>query len=643
MKKINIHFGVKFNIIIFIFIFLLEILFFNPTWLESKFSSPKEISISNENLINCTIDSEGYIEFKGNTLSDPYIIIPNFNSNLYNLYIEMDISEITDFNLTILKSNSKNVVETTNQVKYKTARTLVSRKYEFNNLKVYESKDIYIFLSKLDSSTFKVKINKLVLNPVVHINWIRIAIMYFLVILGYFIYIQNNKGEVSLSKIFIIIGLTFGILFAFTEPPFQLPDETPHFLRSVYISEGNFDRTGELSNLNEPPGTYVNSDMIEKIMSCFYGTYGLKENVTRFFNMHFNIESTKIPIWNSAMLNPAITYIPSALWIKCANLFNLPISMYIYGARIINLLIYIVIITWVLKKYQTSAKIIFLVALFPMTLRQAANLSQDMIINAISFLLFASIIEEYNKNEPLKIKKLIQFFILTVFLGYVKFIYFFIIFLIWGIPMNRFKNKKYCIFCKVLLPILVGIVLIIYSYITLTNGTAYVNDQASPNEQISFILSNIFTYYRIFIDTLTTHITDFIYQSVGWLGWNSIQINPFTCLFIWIASIVIISLDNSMFPLSLKQKIICLLTTICGVGLIITASYVYWSPLGNEIALSTQGRYFIPLIPIIFLLIKSKYIVYTGSLKKINMSYFYVSYIGLFLTYIELFSRLYFN
>lgn len=45
MKKININFGVKFNIIIFIFIFLLEILFFNPTWLESKFLFPKEISI----------------------------------------------------------------------------------------------------------------------------------------------------------------------------------------------------------------------------------------------------------------------------------------------------------------------------------------------------------------------------------------------------------------------------------------------------------------------------------------------------------------------------------------------------------------------------------------------------------------------
>ena len=41
------------------------------------------------------------------------------------------------------------------------------------------------------------------------------------------------------AKYFLIVGLTFGLLFIIFTPPFQGPDEGVHFLRVTQIANGN--------------------------------------------------------------------------------------------------------------------------------------------------------------------------------------------------------------------------------------------------------------------------------------------------------------------------------------------------------------------------------------------------------------------
>jgi uncharacterized membrane protein len=59
---------------------------------------------------------------------------------------------------------------------------------------------------------------------------------------------------------------------------------------------------------------------------------------------------------------------------------------------------------------------------------------------------------------------------------------------------------------------------------------------------------------------------------------------------------------NDDVKLNLKDKLIISLCLILSVLLITTATYIYWSEVGGAVT-GLQGRYFIPLSPLFFLLL----------------------------------------
>lgn len=629
-------------IVSFMLTFLTEILI-NTNFLSDIKAREIEIPIQDIEVVNGSIDHNGNIEFKENNLQSTYIYIPNFNQNLYRIKFDMQVEPNTNFNLLLLKSNKKNDVSETYQSVIRKVATMNSGKYEFNNLNFHDVKDLYILFYKDDLSSCNIKINQIKINYSQQLSYVRISIMFILFCMFGMLYYYIKNNSITLATLFILVASLFGIMFTFTEVPFQVPDETPHYFRSIYISEGNFEQDGELENKEEPPGFYVNKDMFDKIMSCFSWTFGHSENVKNFLKESYDVNSSRIPLWNSTMLHPSITYIPSAIWMKLMVWIEAPLAAYIYGARLVNLIIYILIVSYTIKKYPQTAKIVFLISLFPMTLRQAAGLSQDVYINGFSFLLFSMIVDEYTKQEKIEFKNLIKIFSVAFLLGYIKFVYYFIIFLIVGIPNNRFKNSKQKNFYKYICPIIIVLGIVGYTYLTLTGGRPYINQQASPSLQMKFILTNPFLFIKILLDTISVMFIDILKQSVGYLGWNTIQINILVCVFIWIASIVLVLMDHDTIQLDGWKKCIQGIVVLMGIVLIITASYVYWSPLGNEIATNITGRYFIPIIPIIFAMIKTPLLVTKADKNMLSRMYLVIPYTWLFLSYIQLVNELYYT
>ena len=69
-----------------------------------------------------------------------------------------------------------------------------------------------------------------------------------------------TKSEINPSKIFVIICLFWGFLYALLSPPFTAADEISHFWKIYMLSEGNFGNSVLTSDvlLGVPTGKILN-------------------------------------------------------------------------------------------------------------------------------------------------------------------------------------------------------------------------------------------------------------------------------------------------------------------------------------------------------------------------------------------------
>lgn len=60
--------------------------------------------------------------------------------------------------------------------------------------------------------------------------------------------------------------------------------------------------------------------------------------------------------------------------------------------------------------------------------------------------------------------------------------------------------------------------------------------------------------------------------------------------------------NNKSKEINIKIKCIIFIIILLTIGLMFTAIYVNWSPVGNNIIVGIQGRYFLPILFYIFIL-----------------------------------------
>ena len=94
----------------------------------------------------------------------------------------------------------------------------------------------------------------------------------------------------------------------------------------------------------------------------------------------------------------------------------------------------------------------------------------------------------------------------------------------------------------------------------------------------------------------------------GELGWGElVQLNSIIPYALALICIWITITDQTIKDkFKLYQKVWISLTIIAVIGLIFTSLYVQWTTIGSDSILGIQGRYFIPILPLIALLIGSQ-------------------------------------
>ena len=398
--------------------------------------------------------------------------------------------------------------------------------------------------------------------------------------------IKNKKLETK----FLIIGSFIGIIYLFGIPMMKGTDEIPHFNRIYQIYSGNIVITDK-TEVKVPENVKKYSDP--------KGLEFYQKDVI------FEKDSKKLELMNmedAASGYVPIQYIPQVLGYTTAKIFNFGPFISFYMVRLFNLVAFLLISFYALKRIPIKKEIVSILYLAPATLSLVSTMSGDAFLNANTLLFIAIVFDNLYNQKELNKKDLIMLLFTGTVIGTIKTVYIPILLL----PL-LLKDKKWKKCLIILLPVLAGL---IWSKLS-SNMSGLTNGDAAL--QLEFIFKNPLNYLTIFFKTFTNDV--YYYITNLFAGSEMIQgaaeVNGFLVIGYTLIFILSFFNDNREYKINNIVKYVILFIFLLILGAVATTMYIGWTPLydgiGGSNIIGVQSRYFIILVPILIALIPNKF------------------------------------
>lgn len=419
------------------------------------------------------------------------------------------------------------------------------------------------------------------------------------------------------SKLFLLFAIPFIFLFILIIPVLQGWDESTHFLRAYEISE--FDvLASEYDGKNAGYLTPVDiidlhdSAVGDQVRSSQSGLE-VKSSINHYYRFltDNDIGENRVDKYftASAVYSP-VSYIPQSTGIFIARTVKMPLLTYVHLGRLLNAVVYILLCYIAIRVATRGKWVLFVVAMLPTSITTAATLSPDAIIIGGVMLLVALFLKAIFDDKRLSNRYLLTIVALALVLSLTKQAYFVFAGLFLFVPPRLFGGwKRYLLWNG----LIIGLALVCtlgWAYLIrdITGFNAHKPGQnVMPEDQIKHIVSSPFEYIGI----LTWHIigkSNGIYmQLVGHLTGKGVLM-PLYMIFVSYVTIILAFVvtryeDVKIKTLKKTEKLLAtlgpLLIAILTTVLIYTALYLAFTVVGSSSIDGVQGRYFIPLIPLL--------------------------------------------
>jgi len=415
---------------------------------------------------------------------------------------------------------------------------------------------------------------------------------------------------------FLIAAIFWGLINIIITPPFQVPDEPAHFFNALHLANGHF--FPEVSN------NYVGGNFAKGTETMLLPFDSLFHETGKRISFHDLIEASKIRLdANSGTFiqfpNTArlffLPYVPQVFGVLAGKLIFQSPLMWLYLGRLFNLITWIILIFLAINLMPVHKWTMVILALLPMHINLAASLSADAFTNAISFLGIAIFLQLGLSGGFLEKKSVFWLLVVVLLIALSKNVYVIIGLLFFLIPIARFPNRRFYLISLALMAFVGLAGFLIGSYYTsrvynlVDPGVPFFQhlsetfNQVDHHRQLNFIVTNPVEYLSILALSLSDQWMNLVYSGIGVLGWLNVILPFWYYVFTIFVILTIAIIENSeKLSLNLKKKLLILSVIILTVILISTISYLTWTPVGKTTIDGLQGRYFIPLLPLVFLM-----------------------------------------
>jgi uncharacterized membrane protein len=455
----------------------------------------------------------------------------------------------------------------------------------------------------------------------------------------------GNSSKNRFVNIILITGFCLGILFCIFIPYGAGFDEEQHMLRIYDLSGFNI-------MPNQEPGNKTIG--FSEFFTLSYQRRYFQSSVIDLFNKDnfltkANYDSMAITktrsIYSPIMFLPQ-AFITGIIW----RLFEMPIIPGVMILRLTGFLIYFLMVSLAIRFIPVGKWILAVLAFSPTALFQAATINADGFTNGVCFFFIGYVLHLVVDDEKVISPNELWLLILaTLLIGFAKPTTSILVLFLIIIPMKKLGTKK-----NLFLIIAVAIISLICNvgWTVLVNESAKIsnlsygvlNPDVNLFEKFNLIFENPFDFASLFFSGF---IQSFIPRYQAWVGVYGHWVGTVPGVIYWIYPILILSvvLANSHSIWHDKKTVIWLLITyfICAIGVssLHTGLIVVSVLTGMDRSIvDSQGRYFVPYMPLLFIamgsLIKTKirdlfWLRWLAIALFVTISGFYT--FGLFTTY----------
>ncbi len=408
------------------------------------------------------------------------------------------------------------------------------------------------------------------------------------------------------KRLFTLVCL-FTLFFVCVTPPFQAPDENQHYMKALLLSEGHLltQQRGvmigaelprsaiDLHDIHFPTGASTTARLFDKSMlSRAWAAEEAGAKDRRFADFP-----------NVANYAPTL-YAPGAVGLAAGDRLGLPRLGAFYSGRIANALFALAALGAALALLPFGRNAMLATALLPTFCYQNGSLSPDAVINGVGFLGLALALRiGFTPSTPIRN---VALFLTAPLLALAKGVYLPLMAAGLRWPDDRRDVRPVLLLAAMALGALAFILWMKFSggsqalYHIVSRKTGETVTTAPLAAQMAVILRDPLAYLHILATSIAERAPVYALQIAGRFGWNAILLP----LFAYPLALLMLGAaigSGSTMRFSLGQRL-WWLAIAAGAGLLIeTAMYLTGTALGADYIQGTQGRYFLPILPLALL------------------------------------------
>jgi len=448
----------------------------------------------------------------------------------------------------------------------------------------------------------------------------------------------------TLAALTFLLGLTYLAL----TPPFQVPDEPAHFRRSFQISQGTIRGVKQ----DNQAGGFLPKTLIHDLTSfqhlvfkpqiqTSYGEWRQKLRESPPLTALHLSEQAFSHFPNTVLYSP-VPYLPQALGFALAKGLALKGLEALYLSRFLTLLASVALLAAAFSLCAFSIRLrltIFLLATMPMSIFLLASISADALTISLALVTAALCI---SLTQQWSTRLFIWLLVCAVLLSLCKGCYLLIplagLPAVWQAPVRRHRKvgAAAALVAAAVLPALAWTALTTSLVVPLRP-----DHLDNPHLQLHYVLEQPVTVMLTFCSSLKKDFQGLWRSFIGVLGWLEIflpqSVYKFYPLLLGLTAVTGISSQEQGRRSTWGAAGFSASLFLASSGLLLLASYLTWTPVHAPYVQSIQGRYFLPLAPLllfwlppIFSLKEKWYRIFTLGVFLVWAYLSYLSVVGLF-------------
>ncbi|MCQ4798820.1 MULTISPECIES: DUF2142 domain-containing protein [Eggerthella] len=426
----------------------------------------------------------------------------------------------------------------------------------------------------------------------------------------------RHRVEMAFLVGLISCGLLYSVVFA----PGTVPDETYHFEASYKLADYIMLQGPTVDSL---PVRADDSALLDGMLQSWALGYDKYRSVIDQFAFFVN-DASRVAVepvssfdWTA---NPPYIKLPSALGIVLATLLNLGSYPLFYLGRFFNLLMFAALAYFAVRITPVGKNAMMVAGLLPMTLHLASSYSYDAGIMGLAFLLTGMCLRAVYGEGLMSRREKAGIVVVAVLLAPCKVVYTVIVLLVILIPRKRFSStaasarfKAIAIGCALLSVLVFRAAGLLQMAGVASSSTAEGSrgDEYGTFYSLSGLVSDPLNTVLLFLRTFDVQGSFYLDTLVGGsLAWFQVDLKAPLYITVALLFIVVLSAqrsegDNAVIPGA--HRVLCGGLALAGGLGVILSMLIGWTFTSESVVQGVQGRYFLPLLPMAALIIRSKH------------------------------------